>query len=70
MHYIKALVELPGDLYRAFPEFFHTLGKLALALAMAATAAYSIFYVVTKDDEELSRGKSPHSGFCPDYPEW
>jgi hypothetical protein len=43
--------------------------KILAGLAFYASIPLSIIYVVNDDNEELLQGKSPHSGFCPDYPE-
>lgn len=43
--------------------------KILAGLAFYASIPLSIIYVVNDDNNELRQGKSPHSGFCPEYPE-
>lgn len=45
-----------------------TLLEMLAAAASGLFMALSLWLVVEIDNDELQAGKSPHSGFTPDYP--
>lgn len=44
--------------------------RLIAGGACGLLIAGAVWLVVEIDNDELQAGKSPHSGFCPDSPEW
>lgn len=51
-------------------DFLRLLGGLLGTAAIGALIAYCGYLGLMADDAELKAGKSPHSGFCPEYPEF
>lgn len=59
-----------GDEYELLRSFINTAFELFLIGIISLGIGYAVWIGLNMDNKELEAGKSPHSGFCPDYPEW
>lgn len=64
------LVDLVKDLVNDHPLFRTALSLVALAVAMFLVISFAWHFGIEVDNDELNAGKSPHSGFCTDFPDW
>lgn len=42
--------------------------KALISVVFVAAIPFCVFFAAKTDNDELLKGKSPHSGFCPDAP--
>lgn len=55
------------DSYR-LRSFINEAFNLFLLSIISLGIGYCAWLGIIDDDNELNNGKSPHSGFCPDFP--